>query len=219
MLSRRKFASVASCGAVISFALPARLPAQARRTIGLGFSLYGMKTLAIADALKACAEAGYDCVELPVMAEWPADSATLSDAARREILARLNEHGLRLSALMENLPAVGDQREHAPRLARLERACEVARELEQAGRRPIVETILGGKAGEFERVKPLLVARLGQWAKVAEAAGVTVAVKAHVSNATQQPGQLKWLLKQVASPWVTAAYDYSHFQLQGLALA
>ena len=46
-----------------------------------------------------------------------------------------------------------------------------------------------------------------------------LAVKAHVSNATQRPEQLLWLLKQVASPWLAGAYDYSHFQLQGLKLA
>ena len=218
MLSRRKFVSLASCGAALSLSLPARSQEGTKRTIGLGFSLYGMKSLPIADAIKACTEIGYDCVELPVMADWPADSAKLSADARREIHARLADHDLRLSALMENLPAVGDEREHAPRLERLKRACELAREFEQGGRRPIVETILGGKAGEFESVKDLLVTRLGQWATVAEAAGATIAVKAHVSNAIQQPGQLSWLLGQVASPWLKAAYDYSHFQLQSLKL-
>jgi sugar phosphate isomerase/epimerase len=33
-----------------------------------------------------------------------------------------------------------------------------------------------------------------------------------VSNATQRPGQLLWLLEQIASPWLQAAYDYSHAQ-------
>ncbi len=218
MLSRRKFLSLASCGAALSLAPPARSQQRAKRTIGLGFSLYGMKSLTIAEALKSCAEIGYDCIELPVMAEWPADSAKLSADARREIRARLADHDLRLSALMENLPAVGEEREHAPRLDRLKRACELANDFEPDSRRPLVETILGGKAGEFESVKGLLVTRLGQWAKIAEVARTTVAIKAHVGNATQQPGQLKWLLSQVASPWLKAVYDYSHFQLQGLEL-
>jgi inosose dehydratase len=218
MVSRRTFFALAASAAALALARCAHSEAAAKRTIGLGFSLYGMKSLPIADALKSCAEIGYDCVELPVMADWPADSARLSADARREIAARLDDLGLRLSALMENLPAIGDEREHAPRLARLKRACQLAQDLGQDGSQPIVETILGGKAGEFESVKEQLVTRLGAWAQVAETARITIAIKAHVSNATQQPGQLSWLLEQAASPWLKAVYDYSHFQLQGLEL-
>ena len=217
MLSRRT---------VLVASLAAALPAgragatnDERRTIGLGFSLYGMKSLAIADALLACAVIGYDCVELPVMSGWPADSATLGTEARRAISGRLSDFKLRLSALMENLPALGDEAQHAANLERLKRAGAVAADLTQGGHRPLVETILGGKAGEFEAVKQRLVSRVGEMAQVAEAAGVVLAVKAHVSNATQRPEQLAWLLKQVASPCLKAAYDYSHFQLQDLPLA
>jgi sugar phosphate isomerase/epimerase len=48
------------------------------------------------------------------------------------------------------------------------------------------------------------------------AAEVKLGVKAHIGNATQRPDQLSWLLDQVASPWLVAAYDYSHFELQNL---
>jgi inosose dehydratase len=49
-------------------------------------------------------------------------------------------------------------------------------------------------------------------------AKVVLAVKAHVGNACHTPEQLLWLLQQVDSPWLKAAYDYSHFQLRGLEL-
>ena len=41
--------------------------ADAPRKTGLGFSLYGMKTIPLGAALKALMEIGYDCTELPVM--------------------------------------------------------------------------------------------------------------------------------------------------------
>jgi inosose dehydratase len=222
MISRRELAQGALAGVVLATARLARAAQREsndQRTIGLGFSLYGMKSLALADALAACAKIGYDSVELPVMPDWPGDSARLAPAARRDLAARLDEHGLRLCALMENLPALGDDTQHAANVERLKRACELAGDLKRREHVPLVETILGGMAGQFEAVKDRLASRLADWAKVAEAAKVKLAVKAHVSNATQRPEQLAWLLNQVASPCLAAAYDYSHFQLQGLKLA
>src|SRR5262245_65293367 len=55
------------------FAPPARGDDSAPRTIGLGFSLYGMRSLELPAAIKALAEIGYDCTELPVMPDWPAE--------------------------------------------------------------------------------------------------------------------------------------------------
>jgi sugar phosphate isomerase/epimerase len=194
--------------------------ADAPRKTGLGFSLYGMKTIPIPAALKALMEIGYDCTELPVMPDWPADSAKLTAAARREIKDQLAQRGLNLTALMENLPLLGDDAQHRANIDRLKRAAAIARDLApgDGNPAPLIETILGGKAGEFETVKNRLVERLREWAKVAAEAEIVVAVKAHIGNATQQPMQLLWLLENVSSRWLKAAYDYSHFQLQDLPM-
>jgi len=218
-IARRNFfsrAAIIACATVGSRAITRA--DDPPRSIGLGFSLYGMKSLSLAAALKALAEIGYDCIELPVMPDWPADSAQLSAEARREIRTQLSERGLRLTSLMENLPALGDDAQHRANLERLKRAAELARELGSPTTAPLIETILGGKPGEFEAVKDRLVQRLRDWTRVMAEARIVLAIKAHVSNATQQPQQLIWLLKQVASPWLKAAYDYSHFQIQGLDL-
>jgi inosose dehydratase len=198
---------------------------SAPRTIGLGFSLYGMRSLEVDTALAAVAGIGYDCVELPVMNDWPADSARLDRAGRASLRAALGRQGLRLTSLMENLPALGDEAQHRANVERLKQATQLAHDLTPPGgdaaegQTPLVETILGGRPGEFERVRERLVERLQAWAEVAAEAHTVVAIKAHVGNATQRPEQLLWLLAQVASPWLKAAYDYSHFQLQGLDLA
>ena len=70
------------------------------------------------------------------------------------------------------------------------------------------------RLGSFDEVKQQFVERLGEWSRVMAAAKVKLAVKAHISNAMQRPEQLAWVLEQVNSPWLTAAYDYSHFELQ-----
>ena len=188
---------------------------DAPRIVGLGFSLYGMRSLTIDSALKALTEIGYDCIELPVMVDWPADSARFNAEARRNLRAQLADRGLRLTSLMENLPATGDDAQHRANLERLKLAAALAGDL-GPDKKPLIETILGGRPGEFDAVKDRLSDRLRDWAKIAAEAQVTLAVKAHIGNATQQPEQLLWLLDQVASPWLVAAYDYSHFQLQNL---
>ena len=108
MNQRRKFFLAAAAAASWTLTRSnsiARGADDAPRTIGLGFSLYGMKSLTIRAAINAVAEIGYDCIELPVMIDWPADSARFTLEARRELREQLAERALRLTALMENLPA------------------------------------------------------------------------------------------------------------------
>jgi sugar phosphate isomerase/epimerase len=213
---RNLFSRLAFFGCSILLARENARSDDAQRAIGLGFSLYGMKSLAPRAAINAVAEIGYDCIELSVMADWPADSARFTPETRRELREQLDERGLRLTSLMENLPALGDDAQHRANLDRLKLAAELARDLAKGGKAPLIETIVGGKAGEFDAVKEQLVERLGDWAKVAEQAEVKLAIKAHISNATQRPEQLLGLLNSVASRSLVAAYDYSHFQLQDL---
>lgn len=215
--------------AALALSAPSLFPrivdaAPARKTIGLGFSLYGMKSLSLEEAINACAEIGYDCVELPVMPGWPADSAQLAKPARRDLRAALADKNLRLAALMENLPALGDDKAHQTNLERLKRSVDLAHDLTpeaptQTRQPPLIETILGGKPGAWDEVKTRLVERLKDWAAVLNQAKVVLAVKAHVGNAMQRPEQLLWLVEQVTSPYIRPAYDYSHFELQSLGLA
>jgi inosose dehydratase len=154
-------------------------------------------------------------VELPVLADWPADSAKISSAEQKDFRAGLEKHKLRLTALMDNLPILGDEAKHRSNLQRLKAAAEIARAFNAADP-PLVETVLGGKPAQWDEVKQQFVDRLGDWAQVMAAAEVKLAIKAHISNAMQQPAQLAWVLQQVNNPWLTAAYDHSHFELQQL---
>ena len=212
-LSRRTWLAATSAVALTSATSSNFAADKKPRRPLLGFSLYGMKTLSLSDGLAQCAAIGYRCVELPVLADWAGDSAKFSAAAQKEFRAGLAKHDLRLTALMENLPLLGDEAKHRGNLGRLKAAAEIARAMSDTDP-PLVETVLGGKPAEWETVKQQFVDRLREWARVMQQAGVQLAVKAHISNAIQRPDQLAWVLEQVNNRWLTAAYDFSHFQLQ-----
>jgi sugar phosphate isomerase/epimerase len=213
---RHSLACAASLAAAVAASSGLRAE-ESRQTIGLGFSLYGMKSLPLAKALEACREIGYDCVELPLMPGWPGDPEKLAFSARKELKTAIEKNGLRLSALMEHLPLLGDDRTHSANLRRLKLAAELAHEL-VPNKPPLIETVLGGKPAEWDAVKEKNVLRLRDWAKLAEENRVVIAIKAHVAGALHTPADAAWLLEQVGSKFVRLAFDHSHFALQKISL-
>lgn len=105
-MNRREFLSAATLAVV-----PA-LHADDKKSISFGFSLYGMKSLSIADALVACAKIGYDAVELAAMPGWPAEPKTLSSDNRKAIRKQLGDLKLQLPAIMENCPLDREDKQH-----------------------------------------------------------------------------------------------------------
>lgn len=194
--------------------LASQAPA-AKRRVPLGFTLYGMRSMPLDDALSTCARIGYDAVELALMPGWPAEPKLLSPAARRQLRGRLRELGLVLAALMENLAVLADDAGHAANLERLRRACELAHDLSPDSL-PVIETILGGKPGEWDAIRVRVAECVAEWGRVMTEHGVVLAVKPHVGNAMRTPEAVVWLLEQVRNPLVRAAYDYSHYQAQDM---
>jgi len=214
--SRRKWLQTIS-GALAAASLPAFATVPPAGDIRLGFSLYGMKSLSVAQGLKICADIGYSGVELPLMPDWPCDPARLSRAERGEIRARLNDLSLDLPSLMENLLLVVPDEKHQANLERLKLAAALAHDLVPDSP-PLIETVLGGRPEKWDEVKGQMVDALGEWARVAAGAKVVVAIKAHVFNALHTPEDALWLVRQVGSPWIKLAFDYSHFERQQFAL-
>lgn len=199
-LSRREWFA-ASAAAL----LPAEPP------IALGFSLYGMKSLPLAEAIKVCSEIGYDGVELALMPGY--HDLTNRKAVRKQ----LADANLKLHGLMENLAEPASDSDHEKNLDRLKAAAEVGNALSPDAPPPI-ETILGGKPADWDKAKDRLVERLGDWSKLAADAKTVIAVKPHVGNALHRPADAVWVMKQINSKWLKLGYDFSHYVLRGMKL-
>lgn len=213
-LSRRSFLQAAGAIALsTSMASAATAPAK----IDFGYSLYGMKSLKVAQALRICADIGYSGVELACLKDWPCAAENLKKADREALQSELNDLALGLPCLMENLVLLGTDEQHRTNLERLKNVCQLSHDLAPDAP-PLVETVLGGKPSEWMTVREQMVDKLRDWEKVASAQHTVVAIKAHVSGALHTPQDAKWLVQQIGSRWIRLVFDYSHFQRQQLTL-
>jgi inosose dehydratase len=214
-MHRRQFLSQSVSAALISL-LPWRARA-AELGLDLGFSLYGMKSVPVDEALRVCAEIGYRNVELPLNSGFPTEPKALDSEARRHLREQLDSRKLSVSSLMVNMSLVVDDAAHARNLEALKDGAKLAHDL-YPDQPPLLETVLGGKPPEWDSVKSKMAERLHSWAETASAAKIVLALKAHVGSAVNSPERLLWLLHEVNSPALCVAYDYSHYELAGLPL-
>ncbi len=183
----------------------------------LGFGTYGMRALSALEAVRACAEIGYDGVEFCLIDGWPTSLASLASADRKELKSSLNAHGLLVPSLLESLPCLRGSAAHRQNLERLRKAAEFANELDQ-DIPPVVQSIVGGRSGEWEKSRDQLVAELSEWAEVGKKNGVTICFKPHASHLVSRPEQALWVLEQVDRSSLRIVYDFSHYSLEGLSL-
>jgi inosose dehydratase len=169
-----------------------------------------MKNLTTDAALRVVAEIGYDSVELCLLDGYDAAPAKLSAERRRDVRKLLGDLGLKLTALMENVP-LGDATMQPAVRERLRVAAELGHEL-STDSPPVVETVMGG--GKWDEVRDRYREHLGGWARVAEATKTVIAVKPHRFGAVNLPEQALWLIEQVKSPWIKLNFDPSHFELR-----
>ena len=191
---------------------------QPTSRIPIGFSLYGMKSLPVLEALKVCSEIGYECVELAVMADWPCAPEKLSIEQRRDLRQQLEDRHLQLASLMENLPLAVDGEKHRDNLDRLKRAFELSRDLAPQ-QTPLIETILGGSPDKWPMLKDKFIERLRDWSAVAVEYKSFITIKAHIAGALHLPQDAVELVQTINSPSLQLAFDQSHFQLRDVPLA
>ncbi len=208
MISRRQLLPWATIPILSGTLLPGKSGA-----VSLSIGNYGMPMLPVDRALGIIREIGYDGAELCLMAGWPSEPRKLDAAARR----RIRQQALPIPSMIENLNLLVSEADHAVTLNRIRLAASLAHDISPK-RPPRLQSVLGGKPGEWEQVKHQMAARLADWARVASENRIELAVKSHIGSAPDTPQKLIWLLDQVKSPNLSAIYDYSHFELLGLDL-
>jgi sugar phosphate isomerase/epimerase len=183
------------------------------RAIRLEIGNYGMQALEVDRAIALIRETGYDGAELCCMRDWPSEPRRLDGAARR----RIRETAFPIPSLIEAFNLMAPEAELSSVPDRIRAAAGLAHDLAPKSP-PILQTVLGGKAGDWENVRETMVARLAGWAAVAGENRIRLAVKAHAMNACDTPDKLLWLLDRVNHPALAAIYDYGHFQLANLSI-
>ena len=191
----------------------APLLAARARAVSLSIGTYGMQTLAVEQAVEEIRRIGYDGAELCLMPGWPSEPSVLDSAARR----RLRATKFPVASLIENLNLLVTDVVHRATLDRIRAAAALAHDLSPKSP-PMLQTVVGGKPDEWERVKQRMVERLADWARVAAETHILLTVKSHVGSASDTPEKLIWLLDQVRNPALKGIYDYSHFQLLDIDL-
>jgi inosose dehydratase len=180
----------------------------------IGFSLYGMKSLPVLEALDHCARIGYPNVEICIMEDFPTELDKFTPAIQQAVRDRARQNDLTISSLLFHGSIFGNAEKQKKDLDTIKRAGEVSQVLDETNP-PLLESVMGGKKGEWETSKNLMVDRLGKWAEAAGSAGVKVAVKAHAGNAVYASEQLLALYRAVNHPALTLTYDYSHYKAEG----
>jgi sugar phosphate isomerase/epimerase len=214
--TRRDFLNRAVTGGAALMLAPSLVAASPAHEFDLGISLYGMKTVPLAEAVATCARIGYRNVELCLDAGYPSEPAKFSPAARRALRQQVESVGLTISGLMLNLNLV-DPALHVGNLAAIKTAAQLAHDVQPKAPPPI-ETVTRGKPAEWESLKAGMAQRLRDWGDAAAASRVRMVVKAHYNMAVSNPDHLLWLLKEANNPSLAVAYDYSHFELREISM-
>jgi sugar phosphate isomerase/epimerase len=185
----------------------------------LGYSTWGMPTVAIDTILSHLSALGYEAVEICVLPRFCTALATLDSGERRRIAALLQQQNLTLSAVNYYVSLMEKDADlYAHNLAGVKSAIDLAVEWTQHDRPPVVVSGIGGKPGDLETQQAQLVDRLNELGYYAEERGITVALEHHVGNAAETPEQTIGLLSQVESPAIRANFDISHFNVIGIPI-
>ncbi|MGI9148774.1 MAG: sugar phosphate isomerase/epimerase family protein [Chloroflexota bacterium] len=180
----------------------------------LSGSNYGMPTLSLEQALAFHAELGLPAMELTVL---PGYSTALERLEGAPALFRRFDLACSGVANFQTLTDT-DAEVTGTVMARHRTAIDLAVDLAQDDRTPVVVFFSGGGVGDWPDARERLVHRIGELAEYARSRGVTMVMKAHALGCVSRPHQLVDLFEQVGSPAFRFCFDMSHFEVQGLSI-
>lgn len=201
MLTRRHFLASAA------FAAPAKGP-----LISLGLGNYGLRALKTPDAIRLIAGIGYDSIEFAMMSGYPTEAAKVSSSERREVRALVRDLGLAVPSLLEQIFIIGDEAAHKAALERIKRDAQFGHDVKPGDQPPFVQTHLGGKSEDWERMKNMVVDRLHDWAEAGRSTNTVICIKGHNLNLMDTAERSQWVMRQMKTPWLKLLYDYSHYE-------
>jgi sugar phosphate isomerase/epimerase len=185
----------------------------------LGYSTWGMPSVPIEAAVAHVAGLGFDGLELTVIPRWRTELSTLDSAERQRIRRLYQEARLQLPAIAGHTSLLAEEpAQHAANLVRLHGAADLCADLAIDGHVPALNTTVGGTSDDWDRLRTVLVDRVGALAAYAGRRGVTLAVEPHVNTALDRPERVVWLMEQVNSPFARVNFDISHFNVIGLTI-
>ena len=186
----------------------------------IGYSTWGMREVAIEEALPAIADIGYQGVELSVAPGWTTELYKLDAVKRARIRELLDEHDLVLTSVIRNASMVADDPdENAANLQSLRDAIDLTAGLAQPGEVSVMTSHLGGRPEDWEAKRDTAVERLLELAGYAAERGVVIAVEIHCGSMLNLPDRVDWLFEQVKHPNVRLNFDISHMEVMGIPIA
>jgi inosose dehydratase len=131
----------------------------------------------------------------------------------------LDKHGLALPSLAVHRDVlVDDPQQWAANLAYLRASVDLAVEMADKDGPPVINNLVGGKSGEFERRRAQLIERLDGIVRYAATRGVTIAIEPHVFTVLESPLTTKDVVDTIGSPYLRVQFDISHFDVLGFSI-
>ena len=183
----------------------------------IGYCTWSMTTVPFEVGLPAIAKLGYTGIELAVTPGYPTELYTLDSSRRTQIAELLRQHNITLAAIAGHTTVCEDDPEkHAANAQRLRDAIDLADDLRQEGRKPVVVSYVGGHVDDWGRLKNLVVDRVGELGDYAASKDVIYAPEMHSGQAMDLPRKAVWLFEQVNHPYVKLNFDISHCEIVGM---